>query len=217
MLFCVQQIRQLYRSGFRALALSLLLASPLSAQELVEVVVPKHPQADTAVGLLISPEGTTEVYNVQTRPKGASEVQITIPTGQSARGSHRYATGMLLSPDGEASFSAVTRIGAPANSLPICQESLPSSSELVTQSGVLQSLADLRSARVNVMLDKFRLRLSQFDQERLAKLEKGFGLEEPPALDKVENPFKLVERLSRLLVAIKTYEVRNKRAKRTTE
>lgn len=91
--------------------------------------------------------------------------------------------------------------------LPQCPENLPSPSVLAGQVGMLQSLVDVRSGRARVSRELFLVRLANFSEERLAKLEAGFGLvgSDPQSISEVEDPYTLIDRLVRILHAIRTY------------
>jgi hypothetical protein len=194
-------------SLFEFLCFYILLLTPAHAQE-ISLAAPKRFVPASGVGLYLSDDGIQPAFQVRIEEKGKDSVKVTIPEmPQTSSGENTFVTGVLFSEEGDISFTPVTRVGSRTSSLALCEENLPSRNQLISQTGVLQSLVEFRSSRTDLTRERFLLRLKKFDKTRLAKLEKGLGLEEAKPLEAETNPYELVTRLSRLLVAIRTYEV----------
>ena len=117
---------------------------------------------------------------------------------------------MIIAEDGNVAFADLAPAGMKGNaqqylSLPDCPDPKVSINKLQSQSSVLESLVAVRSERRQVLKQTIADDLQGELLEKAVRLEKGFGLTTEEELSAELSPVRLIDRLSRLITAIKNH------------
>lgn len=165
----------------------------------------------TGIGLLMKQNGVVQKPGVQFSKldKGIWKASFTAEPAELEQ--YTLASVMLLSSEGDIASSNVRSLKAiTAPAIPKCspQQAVVVSAD--TQISVLQSLVSVRSARRDNSQARVAEMLKGEFLETLKKLEKGFGLSRGTELSASLPPTELVDRLSRVLNAIRNYRANNK-------
>lgn len=165
----------------------------------------------TGVGLLMKQNGVVQKPGVQFSrvDKGVWKASFSAEAAELEQ--YAFASVMLLSSEGDIASSSVRSLKAVTGpGIPKCPPHQAVVLTADTQIGVLQSLVSVREAR----RDNARARVNEMMKddflETLKKLEKGFGLSRASELNPSLPPVELVDRLSRILNAIRNYRANNK-------
>ena len=193
------------------------LASPSSAQSRsISVPVETSLEPITAVGLILSSERTIEKADV-TREKVKDGLWvIAFKAQENELGKDSLVSAMIIAQDGSVAFGDLMPAALKGSaeqylSLPECPSPKMSVFKMQSQASVLESLVAVRSERRQVLQASLEKELQGLLLEKAVRLEKGFGLTREEDLTGALAPLKLVDRLSRLIAAIK-----NNRANRET-
>jgi len=173
----------------------------------IDIETPLEPAA--AVGLLITPTKVTEKPGAQSERRGR-HIVVSFPVGSSEVNDDTVATAFVLAEDGQMIFGPVKplRADVPRESLaalPTCPGEKTVLPALDSQFGLLQSLVDVRAQRRENLLSQVRSIMTPEFRERVARLEQGFGLAGPTPLSADTHPLEIIDRVNRLLSAIRRY------------
>lgn len=198
------------KTRITVLAAALLFGSSTArATDRVEVSVDAPFAPTTAIGLLVSSKGTIEKVAPELKPSGQGRFSVSFPVADSEVYEDTVATAVVFSPDGDLAFGDVKVMGASQSSAPLpppCREADVTPLQVSGHSGVLASLVEIRRARREVAKSKVQTYLSDESLDRFRALEKGLGLGQGEPLGPDMDPYVLVDRLSRLLAAVKSYQ-----------
>ena len=205
--------------GFRRRALALyiwgaliscLLSAPaFSAQEVAEVLIPTKLEPTQALGLLISPNGVQQIANTEMIKSEKGELIVAVPYDEDKTLPGTLVTAMVFGKSGAFAFGAMRELPpkgvrpAPAE-MPLCPEE-PAGPELTHAMTSIQKLVEIRGKLVETNQHRVVGMLNEELLNKLKKLERGFGLEREQELSPHMDPFLLVDRLDRILNALKTY------------
>ncbi len=208
---------------FAYIALSLMtITSAVCAQEtslkrvgkVVQVNVAAGFTPKQAVGIILSPKGVSEheAINISKVRDGLYVVTMSYDSDNAVAES--FASAMLRSEEGELAFGDVRRLDVPGSkesfySLPLCEP--PAQQFKIDESkfGVFETLVEHRTARRDFEKIGVTQALDGPLLAQLQKLEDGFGLSRGTPLSPRLHPNELIDRLSRLLTAIKDYKTLN--------
>lgn len=197
------------KAVFQIYLLSYLLSTMVLAQErLIQVDIPARFEADQAIGILLSADQVLQkpIKKLETTRHGT--VVVGFEYLENEIRPDTVATAMLVSKDGEIAFGNVKPVlmspaDASAMLLPVCPSQSVPIETLRDQGGLLENLVATRLARrSNAQLRLSRTMDTDF-LKKTRKLEKGFGLTWGEQLDPEMSPSELIDRLSRLVQAIK--------------
>lgn len=170
----------------------------------------------TAVGLLIATDSVKEYPKTQIEkgPRGDYFVSFTVPLADIKGDS--VAMALALSAQGEALLTNAKILNNSGSieaiaSIPSCEGEPLRQVGLAGQVALLNQLVDIRTKLRNVARNKIAATLNGPMLEKLNKLERGFGLGRETDLDPNLPPLELVDRLSRIRAAVRTWD--NKSAK----
>jgi hypothetical protein len=169
-----------------------------------ELTVPFSPLS--GLGVIMDVASTKTISNVSIKPvrDGVYQAKFTIPEDGVSK--EALASVALFSSDGQMTFSTVQQIQSTLFQMPpVCSKKDPVQLNTQNQIGVLQSLVSIRSARRDTAKAKITQQLNSNYVQRLNKLERGFGLPLLPDLSAEMAPADLIERLSRILNAVRNY------------
>jgi len=201
-----------YKSMAVFTLLVLLWGIPRAAlAEKVTILLEVPFEVQNAVGLLLNQDGLTTTYETEVTTLRAPYIAVSFVIPDGLDDPTTLVTALVRSANGEYHVGELRPSWATQfdNPLPVCQEELPAPAVISGQLGMLSSLVEVRLAREKIAREKFAVRLAQFSSERMATLEKGFGLtpEAGTTIEKVVDPFTLVNRILRVLSAVNTYAV----------
>ena len=165
----------------------------------------------SGMGLIMDSTGTHTFTDIElSTPKtNTVRAKFTVPDGSA--GKDALASVVVFASDGATAFSTVRSLQS--ITLPKLPECPKKEAVMLTdqnQVGVLQSLVTIRSDRRDTARAKVLQQLNPDYLERLKKLEKGFGLPSEPALSGDLPPVVLVDRLNRILNAVRNYRSNKK-------
>lgn len=162
-----------------------------------------------AVGIVLSSSGAEErpVLEFKYLGSGSSVVRFPLKSGDAAQGT--FASAMIVSTRGEVAFGDITPVRGQGThsvfSLPECPEEKIPSSLTKEKFGVYEPLVEYRTSRRDLAKVEITRLMDEDTLIRLRKLEDGFGLSRGMPLIPEMPPVELVDRLERLLWAVKTY------------
>jgi hypothetical protein len=194
--------------------LALILAIPANAaSRAVQIDVQSQIEPSTAVGLVISADKTTQILDTTISKSAPGVITVTIPVPESAIGPDTTVSAVVLSAKGEVVFGNVKPVlGAELDlsltSIPLCPPEQVSIAALSSQVSLLEELHRIRQKRRDQAKAQAAQLLSEDLLERLQKLERGFGLARETPLSADLPPLELVDRLSRLNDALRSWETR---------
>ena len=202
------------------IAVSLLFftpASSLSQSKKVKVLVRAPFEASTGVGLLISSRGTDQIYDIELDIRNDGSTVVTFPVATQSLPKDTMASAVVSSAEGEVAFGTVVPViaaGASRSwlSIPQCKGR---SAETLTgeQLSLIDTLVEVRNSRAKIARKKIDSLLSEGLGEKINRLESGFGLSQNELISSELEPFELVDRLSRLLSALKSHRAHKARSK----
>lgn len=162
-----------------------------------------------AVGLVLTSDGTTEKSDAKFARSQSGNLEVTFSYTSEEAGSDALATAMVQSSDGSVAFGHVRKLSAINGSrdLPVCKGEKLAIAPNPSQIGLLQSLVDVRSARRELVQAKVSNLMKDDFLEMLKKLESGFGLTYAKELSPSLPPVELIDRLTRILNAVKNYRM----------
>jgi hypothetical protein len=174
-----------------------------------ELTVPFSPLS--GLGVIMDVASTKTISNVSIKPvrDGVYQAKFTVPEDGVSK--EALASVALFSSDGQMTFSTVQLIQSTLFQMPpFCGKKDPVQLSTQNQIGVLQSLVSIRSARRDTAKAKIAQQLNSNYIQRLNKLERGFGLPIAPDLSAEMAPADLIERLSRIVNAVRNYRTTKK-------
>ena len=188
-----------------------LLAAPSFAQSRpVSVPIRTELTPLTAVGLILSPGRIIQKAEagVEKVKEGVWRISFTAQANELEKDS--LVSAMIVSEDGSVAFGDLAPSafkGSPElyASLPECQAPRMSVAKLQNQASVLESLVAVRSERRQILQESLANELQGELLEKAVRLERGFGLTREKELGSGLSPLELVDRLSRLIAAIKNH------------
>lgn len=136
-----------------------------------------------------------------------------------AHNGNATATAQIIGKDGSVAYGNLvpllwTRISNPLVELPLCDEETEVQPKVKRQFALIESLIEIRTKRRRFAKVKVKNILDAGFLKRLQRLERGFGLAiNEPELSPKLPPAILNDRISRILHAVKTYDLF--KAKRT--
>jgi hypothetical protein len=181
--------------------------------EVAEVIISAKFEPVKAAGLLISSTGAIHKKDASYEKLENGWYSVTFPYGGSEVGHDTMVTAEVSSAAGDVAFGNLRSIHAPdskriALDLPECPHEPPAQTPNIEQLGLLLKLVEVRSARRELVQIKVNRMLEGPFLEKLRKLEQGFGLAEGERPLDVDLPsVELVNRLSKISIAIKNYEL----------
>jgi len=186
-------------------------AAPQTGKVLVRVKVESKPEPTKAVGLVLSAGETLQVEDTKIERVGDKLFDISFSVDASALSEDSVATAMAFNSNGDVVFANVTpallsSTAAIIASIPDCQPEDPSLAIQFNHFGPLQQLVDVRIARVELLRSSISNELTPELLQRLTQLEAALGLSRPEPLSALLTPSELVDRLTRLDLALKKYK-----------
>lgn len=191
------------------IAATLMCAAPVLGQtKKVRVVVESSFEPASAVGLLISKNGTTERLDATFEKVAENRWAVSFPFRKEELEVDTTASAILVSSDNELAFGNVQRIGkenlsSALLSLPACKNETTLGSSVAGQFALVESLIGVRSERRTVWKQVLEQELDDDTINKLSQLEVRLGLDRPVAIGREMPPLVLLERLTRIRSAIK--------------
>lgn len=197
--------------------LLLLLATVVTAESRdakLSITPPFKPQR--ALVLIISGENTIEKLDTALSMvhEGVYLVGFTYDSAEVTPESRAMA--IAFSEDGASAMSAVQVLTPITNTtiaeIPLCPPSRHEGQLLTSQYGLIKQLVEVRGERLVNVKQRLAEKLSQGAEKRLAGLETLFGIQYSEPIDPNADPLKLIERLSRTVMAVRFYKSNRKAA-----
>lgn len=165
----------------------------------------------SAVGILVSRKGSEQVLKTSTSRDAHGNLVVSFPYPKSLVKSGGTATAMVVDQQGQYAFGEVVPLrpnGASAliSALPGCPKK-DHNLGMTAQYALLESLVEIRGQRRKLLQNKIGELLSAGLAERLHRIEAGFGLQQAEAINQDMNPAELIDRLSRVLHSVQSYQV----------
>ena len=202
-------------AGWLVFGVTLILHSstPLrasAAEQLMEVQVNTPIEPTSATGLLISSTRVIQKANA-TLQRTTHGLVVRFPIEPSELDGDTMASAVVLAEDGQTAFGDMRPATIPAArssylSSPDCPAEQVRDVSTQSDLALFESLAEIRSQRRAVQVQKVSLMLGGEFLDRLRALERGFGLTYPRPLSAELPPVELIDRLRRLQVAIQSYK-----------
>lgn len=191
------------------LSLSIIVNSSLCLAE--EVNLPLNiDSTDEILGtmaLILSNSKVNKINEIETKVKDKSNyvVSFNIPRTEYLNES-TFVTALGLTKTNNIVLSDIQHPSKITN-LPICKDKNSVSKSISGKHSLLLSLIKVRETRRNVLQKKIGERVSKGLSKEIYKLEKLFGLGDGSLIIGSENPYKLHERLYRLMIALKNFKM----------
>ena len=158
-------------------------------------------------GLVTSTSGViTEKINPAVEEIAPNFYAVTFPI-EEERDGNQMAIAVALDNDGHMAVGPAVPIQASSASEQ-CAPEMIDRVVLEVDAGTIRALASNRLKRRDHNRRIFELSLSQFPISDIEKIEMFFGLSQPESSKTDVNPFHMVDRISRLLVALDTWDYR---------
>lgn len=196
-----------------SLTFCLALSGNIQAQSVPRVLLSLHSDQEPveALGFLFSSQGSIQKPDVEIRPFGKGRYRLAFVYAAREIHPDTMATAMVKFPDGSVEFVRSTplrneALRAPLVDLPLCEDMHTKTQAAAAEVGLLQSLVEVRTKRIQQSELVLRRDLTEAKLQRLRKLERGFGLASEPLLS-LDIPIdQFVARLYRILAVAKTFE-----------
>lgn len=188
-----------------------LPARAVAQARTVEVHVPTNMAVTNAVGLLMTGGRTIQKAVASMNQLAEDVLVVTFPYDAAELDGESFASALVVGAEGEVRYGEVKLVAGNLTSksfltLPECPAKEVSKLIGHDQTGLIESLVEIRAAR----REAHQLRISTTMQgaflEKLQRLEKGFGFLYAKKLAPDLPPTELADRLSRLTNAIKNYQ-----------
>lgn len=191
--------------------LSTAFAAPQSGAVVVKVKVEAKPEPSKAIGIVLSAGETLQINDTTIEKVGDKLYDISFKVDASALSEDSVATAMAFNSNGDVVFANVTpallsSTAALVASIPNCPPEDPSLAIQFNHFGPLQQLVDVRIARTELLRSNITSMLTPELTQRLQQLETALGLSRQEPLSSSLPPAELVDRLSRLDLALKKYK-----------
>ena len=191
--------------------LSTAFAAPQSGAVVVKVKVEAKPEPSKAIGIVLSAGETLQINDTTIEKVGDKLYDISFKVDASALSEDSVATAMAFNSNGDVVFANVTpallsSTAALVASIPNCPPEDPSLAIQFNHFGPLQQLVDVRIARAELLRSNITSMLTPELTQRLQQLETALGLSRQEPLSSSLPPAELVDRLSRLDLALKKYK-----------
>lgn len=201
---------------------ALLVCIPLNSyaaeQQTAFVTVEAGFEPVSSVGLLISPDNPAQqILGNQVEQTYAGVFTVSFPYDPEQTVYGTLATAMLLSAEGEFAFGNLTML--PPAGQQISNEPVPAcpppegDARFHNSMSILSRLIKNRTERRNNRMEYLERVLDQDLLDKLVKLEKMFGLDGSGQLSTDMNPVELVDRLTRIHSALKTWAIHKQKRK----
>lgn len=183
--------------------------SATNSSKSVEVNIEANFEPSSIIGLLINSKQTLQKLKVDFR-KVDNYYVVSIPYQENEIDSETVASAVAFSVGGELAFANVKPVVFPTLrksflSLKPCAPKAQTAAELSriqANRGVFESILEVRANRREVAKLQLANSMNADFLSKLQRLERGFGLERSTPLTSDLPALELVDRLSRLLVAI---------------
>ncbi len=180
------------------------------AERQMEVQINTPIEATSATGLLLSSSRVIQKAGASVE-RTAHGLLVRFPIDPSELDGDTMASAVVLAEDGQTAFGDMRPATIPAArasflSSPECPYETVADVSTRSDLALFESLADIRSQRRAVQVQKVSVLLGGDFLERLRTLERGFGFSYPRPLSAELPPVELVDRLNRLKVAIQSYK-----------
>lgn len=178
---------------------------------LIKVKVEAKPEPLKAVGLVFSATDSQQVLDTKIEKVGDTLYNISFSVDPASLSDDSVATAMAFNTAGDIIFANVTpallsNAQSPLASIPDCPVEDPTFAAQLNQQGPLQQLVDIRTERTELVRIKISRILTPELLQSLSKFEEAFGLSRTEALSSTLPAAELVDRLSRLELALKKYK-----------
>lgn len=190
---------------------TLSVAQQPPGQITIKVKVEMKPDPSKAVGLIISTSETQQITETTIEKVGDKLFDVTFKVDRTSLSQDSVATAMAFNAAGDVAFANVTPAlatdgNAGLASIPDCPAEDPSFAIQFNQYGPLQQLVDVRTERAELVRFKISRILTPEFSDRLTQLESALGLKRAEPLSAQLPAGELVDRLSRLDLALKKYK-----------
>ena len=184
-------------------------ASPADPAVVV-VKVEAKPEPKKALGLVLSSQETVEIPETTIKKIGERTYSITFLVDRSKIRKDSVATAMAFDELGDVVYANVSpellsESRASVAQIPECPPEDPSTIVAQGQIGPLQKLVEVRGKRAELSRFKISTTLDDEFLMKLQQFEEAFGLERSEVLSASLPPETLVDRLTRISLAVKKY------------
>lgn len=182
-------------------------------QNMVNIEVEADFEAAQAVGILISETGIQQRLPATFTRVSPTKYRVSFDYRSKQITPTTLATALLILEDGKIVmsepipfFKYSDESMRPLPKLPACPPDPTTQTRLQGQEGNYQALINIRQERREIVRSKIGLYLTPERLKELAGLEEGFGLSRQHPLSIELDPYELLDRLTRLKIAIKSYQ-----------
>ena len=180
----------------------------------IQINVDTELEPAAAQGLFVSASGPIQLPVGEVQRVADNKLVVPVYYKESEIPKDSLATAIIISEQGELAFGNLRPVFSPDPRdsfwlIPQCAPEKINEAALAGQTSLLESLIEVRTERRRVALLALAAALNGDFLARLQKLEVSFGLENDPPLSAELSPVVLLDRLTRILKAIETYEVTN--------
>ena len=184
----------------------------VSQIRIMQINVESAMQPSAAVGLFISGSSTIQLPVSEIIRTADNKLIVSIPFREGEIPRDAMATALVTSDQGEIALGDVRPVTAPESresflNLPECAPEKITELRMEGQQSLIESLIKVRSERRKVAQQAVEKALSGDFLVRMQKLEESFGLHHEQPLGPELPPVILIDRLTRIMEAIKTYEL----------
>ncbi len=160
----------------------------------------------TGVGLLLTPGKVIQKEGIEILKGEKGTVRARFSYDSVEVTDDTLASVMLFTSEGDVAVGTMKRVSSPLLSeIPVCPPVKSVAATAANQLGLFQSLVSVRSARRENAAARVREFMKPDFIVTLEKLEKGFGFTYSKELSPDLGPLELIDRLSRIVNAIKNY------------
>lgn len=163
-------------------------------------------EPSTAVGLIMNSDGIVQKPGAEITKESPGVLKVSFLIDSGDIKPNTFASAIVYSSEGDMALSSVRALQANAIlEVPVCPPEPVVVQNVSNQIGLLQSLVSVRGARRENAKARVKELLSGDLLETIKKLEKGFGISFNSEISSDIHPLELIDRLTRVLHAIKNY------------
>jgi len=182
----------------------------------VQIVVEADFEPSSAIGLIISPKGSTQKLKTDLKTVTPGKYLVSFTPKETELGEDAYATAMLTSEEGEIAFGEVHPLIAsslhdPLFSLPKCKKQSAMNSTIQGQFALIESLSSVRAERRQVLESQVKNELKGEFLAKLQRMEEGFGIVHAEPISAELAPYDLLSRLQAISDAINDVKAQKQR------
>ena len=207
-------MKKIVKNIFSILLIALIASPGISyaQSQLVELSSQLSFKPINASVILMNTGGSKTLSNTKLKNVAGNIYSALVEIPEAYKEKEVFASALFIGENGTFAMSDVIKVtrdsGQSYLSLPVCDlaQDIAIDASTAGQIGLLESLEEIRLARRSLLRKKLAELLTPEFQERLVKIESGFGLNSANALSSDLAPFEILNRLERVKNSLAAYQ-----------